>query len=68
MARIPHRSAPAVPPPDPHRPRTGVQKQKDVKRVVPEHLYGKRLYDQPWNEDMSRYGSRETLWHPLRPR
>lgn len=24
-------------------------------RTVPEHLYGKRSYDQPWNENMNRY-------------
>eukprot|EP00041_Stephanoeca_diplocostata_P031933 m.1006035 g.1006035 ORF g.1006035 m.1006035 type:complete len:990 (+) comp24053_c2_seq4:220-3189(+) len=30
-------------------------KEEEVVRVVPEHLYGKRHYDRPWSEDMSRY-------------
>lgn len=27
----------------------------EIARTVPEHLYGKRVYQRPWAEDMSRY-------------
>ena len=42
-------------------------------RTVPEHLYGKRLYDQPWSENMNRYlrkgvGSAQKRRRPSTPR